>query len=192
MGWHSAVSVMQEVAEKLTVLGRLPPLHQVRRTSPLPAWMTETLDLARAAGKPWYHVYLDNFCGMEKGIGPGVGVAGKELHDKLENAWTQAGVLSAAKKRLSGAPAVNELGAYLEGEAGTIGPGPDRLLRLIQSTLVVIGKGVLRKKWIQVIARRWVHCMAFRRPSMVWLDNTWSYISGQASGSLCHGPFGPF
>ena len=183
MGWHSAVSVMQEVAEKLTVLGRLPPLHQVRRTSPLPAWMTETLDLASAAGKPWYHVYLDNFCGMEKGIGPGVGVAGKELHDKLENAWTQAGVLSAAKKRLSGAPAVNELGAYLEGEAGTIGPGPDCLLRLIQSTLVVIGKGVLRKKWIQVIAGRWVHCMAFRRPSMVWLDNTWSYISGQASGS---------
>ena len=99
--------------------------------------------------------------------------------------WKTPGLrlLSAAKKRLSGAPAVNELGAYLEGEAGTIGPGPDRLLRLIQSTLVVIGKGVLRKKWIQVIAGRWVHCMAFRRPSMVWLDNTWSYISGQASGS---------
>ena len=84
-------------------------------------------------------------------------------HNALEDAWAQVGVLSSVKKRLSGATAVQELGAHLQGASGTI--GPDRLLRLIQVTLVCIGRKRLKHKWIQVIAGRWVHCMSFKATS---------------------------
>ena len=77
---------------------------------------------------------------------------------------------------------VQELGAQVDGVKGTLGPSPERLLKLVQSTLVVLAKGRLRKKWVQVIAGRWVHCMVFRRPAMAALDYTWMFISGQVSG----------
>ena len=108
---------------------------------------------------------------------------GVRIHSALEAAWRTAGVLSSSKKKVSGEPVAHELGAMLQGDEGTIGPSPDRLLRLIQTTLVVIGRQKLCRKWVQVCAGRWVHCMSFRRPAMVWLDVVWSFISGKAKGS---------
>lgn len=183
MGWHSAVAVMQELADRLTVISRLPPAHKVRRTSPLPQWLTDTLDASHNLQRPWYHVYLDNFCAMEKvAQAQADTTSGQRYHDQLEAGWKQTGVLSSAKKRVSGASAVQELGAHFDGQQGVMGASPERLLRLIQSTLVVIGKERRRKKWVQVLAGRWMHCMAFRRPVMVLLDVTWGFIAGQASG----------
>ena len=140
MGWHSAVSVMQEIADRLTVLGRLPASHKVKRTSALPAWLTDTLDAAEAKGRPWFHVYLDNFCAMEKKEKATETATGMQMHQALEAAWERAGVLSSAQKRVTGAAVIDELGARVDGANGTIGPSADRLLRLVQSTLVVIGK----------------------------------------------------
>ena len=182
MGWHSAVSIMQEVADKLTALGQLPKENMVRRNIPLPPWLTDVLTEGSQKQKPWYHVYLDNFCAMQRTADRGEPEEAHVLHEELEQAWNDAGVLSSAKKRVSGAIKVDELGARLEGEAGTIGPSPERLLKLLQTTLVIISKTRLRRKWVQVVAGRWVHCMSFRRPTMVLLDRTWQYISEQSNG----------
>ena len=182
MGWHSAVSIMQEVADKLTALGQLPKESMVRRNIPLPPWLTDVLTEGSQKQKPWYHVYLDNFCAMQRTADRGEPEEARVLHEELEQAWNDAGVLSSAKKRVSGAIKVDELGARLEGEAGTIGPSPERLLKLLQTTLVIISKTRLRRKWVQVVAGRWVHCMSFRRPTMVLLDRTWQYISEQSNG----------
>ena len=57
-------------------------------------------------------------------------------------------------------------------------------MKLIQVTFVVISKSKLKKKWVQVLAGRWVHCMSFRRPCMMFLDRTWEFISGKAVGAL--------
>ena len=132
---------MQEIAERLTVLGRLPASHRVRRTSPLPVWLTDTLDLAESKGKPWYHVYLDNFCAMEKVGNDPDRASGAEMHLALEKAWERTGVLSSAKKRVSEAGVVQELGAQVDGVKGTLGPSPERVLKLVQSTLVGTGQG---------------------------------------------------
>ena len=82
--------------------------------------------------------------------------AGSTLHQALEAAWQQSGVLSSGKKGVSGATAVQELGAYFEGTKGTIGPSAERLLKLLQSTLIVLAKKRLKVKWAQVIAGRWI------------------------------------
>lgn len=182
MGWSSAVAVMQEIADRLTVLAGLPRTHQIRRTSPLPPWLTGICEQARDQGRQWYHVYLDNFCAMEKVTDQDAPVGGRELHRALESAWDAVGVLSSAKKKLDGGDRALELGALIDGDTGTLGASPERMLRLVQSTLVVISKARLRKKWIQVIAGRWVHAMSFRRPTMCFLDKTWKYIAGQYHG----------
>ena len=184
MGWSSAVSIMQELAERLTVLGKLPQDHRVRRTSPLPSWLTQAAESAANTGQAWYHVYLDNFCAMSRNPSKSLQDDGAVFHQQLEQAWENVGVLSSQKKRVSQAPVAQELGAMLSGPAGVIGPSPLRLLKLIQSTLVMLSKPRLRKKWLQVLAGRWVHVMSFRRPCMICLDETWRYISGTGQGNL--------
>eukprot|EP00435_Cladocopium_sp_Y103_P053509 s678_g17.t1 len=149
MGWSSAVSVMQEIAERLTVLGKLPEDARVRRLAPLPCWMTSVLEEAGRANKPWYHVYLDNFCAMQKVSKAEEAALGEAMHAALERSWLETGVLSSSKKRVSNASAVQELGAAIDGQKGTIGPSAERLLRLIQATLVCISKKRLKHKWIQ-------------------------------------------
>ena len=178
MGWSSAVAIMQELAEKLSELGRLPRSHMIRRCAPLPPWLTDVANEAASTGRPWFHVYLDNFCAIEK-LGPGEQPEhGFRFHEALEDAWRSVGVLSSEKKKVAGETRANELGACLDGETGTLGPSAERILRLVQSTVAVISKRQLRRKWVQVIAGRWVHCMAFRRPTMSFLDATWGYIAG--------------
>ena len=177
MGWASAVSIMQEIADRLTVIGRLPEGHKVRRTSPLPPWLVSALEEGKNVDRAWFHVYLDNFCAMEK-VREGEGEKkGREFHERLEGAWDQCGVLSSTKKRVSEASTVEELGAELTGVEGTIGPSGVRLLKLIQATFVVLGKRRLNRKWVQVLAGRWVHVISFRRPGMIVFDKVWKFIS---------------
>eukprot|EP00435_Cladocopium_sp_Y103_P061097 s163_g22.t1 len=184
MGWASAVSVMQEIAERLASIAKLPAGHKVRRTAPIPPWLVDTVDAAAAQGRPWFHVYLDNFCAMEKQGAGDTGGQGAQAHQSLEDTWTRHGVISSAKKRVSGEAVAQELGAHFDGMEGTMGPSPERLLKLLQATFVVLSKRRLKKKWVQVIAGRWVHCMSFRRPFMSFLDVTWAYIGGQCRGEL--------
>ena len=111
MGWASAVSVMHEIAERLTTIGRPPSSHRVRRTAPLPPWMVDTCEIASATGRPWYHVYLDNFCAMQR-LKKGEALeAGASMHQALEGAWEQVGVLSSSKKKVVAEPVAQELGA---------------------------------------------------------------------------------
>ena len=142
---------------------------------------------AEKQNRPWYHVYLDNFCAMQLTTAGKSADAGHSLHDALEEAWSNQGVLSSAEKRVAGAATVQELGAYFQGRSGTIGPSAERLLRLVQTTLVCIGKKRLKHKWIQVIAGRRVHCMSFRRAAMVVLDQTWAYLAGKTDRPVSEG-----
>ena len=96
MGWSSAVSLMQEIAERLTTLAKLPSGHRVRRTAPIPAWLVDTCEVAVATEQPWYHVY---FCAMQK-VGDGEPAAAVvAMHTKLEQAWEQTGVLSSQQRK---------------------------------------------------------------------------------------------
>ena len=184
MGWGSAVAIMQEVADRLTRLGKLPLTHQVRRSAPLPLWIVDCVEKGATEKRAWYHVCLDNFCSMQKTETPGVDREGEWLHLELEKSWEAAGVLSSAKKRVSRALRGQELGADVNGQDGVIGPSNERLLKLLQSTMVVLSKPILRRKWVQVIAGRWVHIMSFRRPGMIFFDAVWKIISKDDGGTL--------
>ena len=177
MGWSSAVSIMQEIADRLTTIGRLPETHKVRRDAPVPPWMVDILQVCGNKGNSWFHVYLDNFCSMGKyGKESGM-VEAVNFHKNIEDSWSSSGVLSSASKRVVGADRATELGAELDGIEGTLGPSSERLVKLIQSTLNVIRKPRLNHKWVQVLAGRWIHILAFRRPGMVIFNWLWVFVS---------------
>lgn len=46
--------------------------------------------------------------------------AGRALHEKVEDAWDRAGLVSSTKKRVSDANAIHELGAWIDGNSQTI------------------------------------------------------------------------
>eukprot|EP00438_Fugacium_kawagutii_P002308 Skav226067 [mRNA] locus=scaffold211:609064:615202:- [translate_table: standard] len=173
MGWGSSVSIMQEIADRLTTIGGHPENHKVRRTAPLPVWLVQSVDEARRLGKSWYHVYLDNFCAMQHVKSDEQPLDGVDLHRKLEQAWVRTGILSSEKKRVHGEHVVQELGALVDGKRKLIGGSNLRVLKLIQVTLVVISKAKVRTKWVQVLVGRWVHLFSFRRPAMIIFDEVW-------------------
>ena len=148
MGWSSAVSIMQEIADRLTTIGRLPDDHKVRRDCPLPPWLVDTLSKSNANGASWFHVYLDNFCSMEKTVEKRVYQEAGWLHSLIEKSWDSSGVLSSSSKRVVSAGRAVELGAEVNGIDGSLGPTSERLLKLLQSTLSIIRKCKLNRKWV--------------------------------------------
>ena len=182
MGWSSSVSIMQEVAEQVALLGGAPVGTQLVRGRALPTFLTSCIELAEARDMPWWHVYLDNFCAGQKILPAETDAAGQSLHDCVEDAWARSGLVSSAKKKVSGASKVQELGAWLDGESRMISVTGERLLKLLQTTLWTLSGRILRRKVVQIVIGRWVHVLQFRRPGMIVLEHVWDFISGKASG----------
>lgn len=186
MGWISSVSVMQEVSENLLLTGGLDPAGQIRRTKGLPKFMTEIITQARGEKRVWWHVYLDNFAAAERLIPPQPAEQGQMCRQLAEEVWAKAGVVSSTKKKVSNSSRVEELGAEIQGEGKTVGGSTLRFLGVIRSTLWLVRQKYLVKKWVQIIAGRWVFLMQFRRPTMSLFNEVWTFVSStkQASPGL--------
>ncbi len=122
-------------------------------------------------------MYLDNFFAGERvKLGKPCGAAA-ELHQHAEAAWSDGGVVSSAKKKVSGEAEVQELGAVLDGDSQYLGMSGARLVKLCQTTLFIISQRSLNRKWLQVVCGRWVHVLQYRRPGMSVLHEVWQVIS---------------
>ena len=182
MGWASAVAVMQEISQSLLYGGGLPARSQVTRLKSLPGWLSEVVKEGQQKKRVWWHVYLDNFfCGEKLGKAEEA-EASQVLHAKAELAWSDAGVLSSTKKRVSDADCVDELGARFDSEAKLLGSSGGRLIGLVQTTLFVIGRYQVPPKWLQVVAGRWVHVLQFRRLGMSTMQMVWKWIGKRRIG----------
>ena len=180
MGWGSAVAVMQEVSTKLLIDQGLDGERQVKRQRPLPPWLVGVLEESKRSQRSWWHVYLDNFFAGEKIMKGECSSGGKLLHDNAEEAWLKGGVVSSEKKRVAGAPVVQELGAVLDGDSQYLGMSGERLVKLCQSTFLILSKRRLSRKWLQVICGRWIHVLQYRRAGMCILHEVWGVISGKS------------
>ena len=176
MGWSSSVGVMQEVSERILLTHNLPRESQLVRTASLPLWMVGLLDKSTQEERAWWHVYLDNFAAGEVSTGGHV-IQGNVLHDMAEDAWERTGVLSSEKKRKRAETTALELGAFIDGERRTLGAAPDRLIKLVQSTLWLLSQRHLPKRLVQVVAGRWIHIFQFRRPAMALLSEVWQLVA---------------
>lgn len=179
MGWLSSVGIMQEISENILKRKDLSALGQVAKMKPLPHWFNEILDTARSDDKSWWHVYLDNFACGERITPADPASCAAECHKAAEEAWSEAGIVSSAKKKVSGADRITELGAEINGVQKTLGASSERLLKVVQSTLWWLKQRSWNRKHLQIIAGRWIFILQFRRPAMVALDWVWKAISGK-------------
>ena len=177
MGWISAVALMQEVAERVAYLGGAEPDTQISRGCSLPLFLTACVNEGLSRDRPWWHVYLDNFCAGQRVTGSASFQKGHELHGLVEDVWSRTGLVSSAKKRVSGAATAQELGAWIDGVAHTISVSGERFIRLVHATLFLLQGRHLNRKAVQVVIGRWVHALQFRRPAMVVLTQVWQFIS---------------
>ena len=177
MGWSSSVSIMQELSESLLRIGGMSRDHQILRGSAMPLWLVGIVSAAYDGNRSWWHVYLDNFAAAEVGTRNGAFSGGQELHETAERLWSEAGVVSAQKKRKSAELQGQELGAHFDGSVRVMGPSGERMLKLIQATLILVGRSSLSRRLVQVVAGRWIHVMQYRRPSMSLLSAVWEYVS---------------
>jgi len=161
MGWSSSVAIMQEASERILALGRLPADEQLLRGRAVPLWMVGLLDEARKKGKAWWHVYLDNFAAGEVGKQGEQFSSGHELHQLAEKAWAVSGVVSSEKKRKAAELEAQELGGFMDGGAKTLGGSPERLLKLVQATIILLKQPHLSKKLTQVVVSLLEHTWKF-------------------------------
>lgn len=182
MGWGSAVAVMQEVSSKLLLNYGLRPDSQVTRLRALPPWLVHEIAQSQRDRQGWWHVYLDNFFAGEKSGRKRILHDAQRLHEDAETAWAESGVVSSAKKKVSGVPAVQELGAVLDGDLQYLGMSGLRLVKLCQTTLFLVSQRFLSRKWLQVVCGRWVHVLQYRRQGMAVLHEVWKVISGKKVG----------
>lgn len=180
MGWTSSVGVMQEVSENILWHFGLGRDTQIVRRKAVPLWMVGILEKAKELGTAWWHVYLDNFCSGEVSE-PGSASSGAILHRQAEQAWEQSGVISSAKKRKEGVTTAEELGASFNGQVRTMGVTEERLLKLIQATMWLIGRPRMSKRLLQIVVGRWVHVFQFRRPASC-LSEVWKCIATPGHG----------
>lgn len=182
MGWSSAVAVMQEISQSLLHCFGLPKSLQMKRTKGLPLWLCETVCESLNKKRAWWHIYLDNFFAGQKCLEGEEAIDSKDLHNAAEAAWQASGVISSEKKRISGADKVDELGARFAGSEQYLGVSGERLVKVIQTTAIVLSKVQVPKKWLQVVAGRWIHVLQFRRSGMSTLHLLWKWISGKRLG----------
>ena len=181
MGFHSSVSLMQEVSETVLWRAGLAQCNQVRRGQPVPQSLLQAARRCCAEGRSFWQVYLDNFMGGDKRIQGESSSIGDQLHETVEATWKSHGILSAEKKRVSNTNEAEELGALLHGDLGVLGGSPKRFCKLVQSSLWLLAQKPLKKKTVQVVAGRWVHVIQFRRPGMSFLDKCWNFINKEGT-----------
>eukprot|EP00435_Cladocopium_sp_Y103_P043855 s1207_g12.t1 len=83
------------------------------------------------------------------------------------------------KERLSGAGAgftVGELGAWVDGETGTITAKPAKVAGYIKLALEVLGRGQASQRELQVVGGGFVYVAMFRRPLLASLNQIWISI----------------
>ena len=183
MGWLSSVGIMQEISENVLKRRNIHIGGQVAKQKPLPHWFNEMLEVSNSLDKSWWHVYLDNFACGERVGSADIASCAAECHLIAEKAWSHAGIVSSAKKKVSGAERITELGAEIDGQQGSLGASSERLLSVVQATLWWLNQKVLNRKHLQILAGRWVFILQFRRPAMVSLDWVWKAIAGKGRWS---------
>ena len=184
MGWSSAVGVMQFIAEQVLYGGRVPREAQLRRGSPLPAWLVKSSKEAEETGQLWWHVYLDNYASGEK-VRTGAKCHGGTLQKEVEDLWRRAKILSSAGKSVVDEKGGTELGAHFGGTGLWIGASTSRLQKLVKATIWFLDQVRLPRKRLQMVMGRWVFAMQFRRPFMSNFHRTWEAVGKPTISAGC-------
>ena len=174
MGWASSVGLMRMASRQMIL--RLGSGHgeELRKGKQTPKWFTDSL--RQEGERCWWQVYLDNYMAGSIEKKDNKGKKSESMHAEAVGAWSENGVVSAKDKHVIAATTATELGVRIDSDAGLIGAGPERILKLIAVTVILLGHRAPRAKWVQIVLGRWIFILQYRRPAMAVLSQSWRYI----------------
>ena len=130
---------------------------------------------------PMFRVYLDNFDELRK--------VSKDLADTIEGKvspliaglreeYLKLGVPRHPKKGVASQKIAEVQGAIVDGLAGVAYPKPEKVLKYMQLSKLLLEQTMCTQKQAQIVAGGLVYFSMFRRPLLGCLNEIWRFITG--------------
>eukprot|EP00438_Fugacium_kawagutii_P029122 Skav233719 [mRNA] locus=scaffold2120:365768:377109:+ [translate_table: standard] len=172
MGFKNSVSLAQHIhrnlAQKALVRAGLGGECEMRK------------DRIFSSSNPVFRVYLDNFDELKR-----VSRKHAELFEgklsplvtELQQVYAETGVPRHSKKAVASKLQAEVQGAIVDGELGIICPKPEKLLKYLHLTKLLLQDGACTQKQAQVVGGGLVYFALFRRPLLGGLNHLWKFIN---------------
>ena len=176
MGFSNSVALAQHIHR--VVVGRA--LREAGQLGFPGGWEAELRkDRALTVSNPLYRVYLDNFDQLERvetDLAARMKGSTTPLVDSLRNTYQGMEIPRHPKKAVERQVRADVQGALVDGVAGTAIPRPEKIMRYIQLSLLMLKEGASAKRQMQVVAGGLVYMAMFRRPLLATLNGIWEFI----------------
>ena len=130
---------------------------------------------------PMYRIYLDNFDELRKvsrHLAETVEGKVSPLIAGLREEYLRMGVPRHPKKGVASQRRAEVQGAIVDGTAGVAYPKPEKILKYMQLSRLLLEQQVCTQKQAQVVAGGLVYFSMFRRPLLGCLNDIWKFITG--------------
>eukprot|EP00438_Fugacium_kawagutii_P030551 Skav236000 [mRNA] locus=scaffold348:439265:442676:+ [translate_table: standard] len=136
-------------------------------------------DRSFSSSNPLFRIYLDNFDELRRvSKGHAAALAGQvsPLVASLREVYEEYKVPRHPKKGVAQQALAEVQGAIVDGEAGVIYPKPEKVLKYLQLTKLLLNAAECSQKQAQIVGGGLVYFAMFRRPLLGGLNHLWQFI----------------
>ena len=184
MGFCNSVALAQHIHRN--VVGEA--LREARLGGVSEGWEAELRrDRPLTFQNPSHRIYLDNFDQLEKVDSQMAGMlkgTTTPLVTSLRKVYQDMSIPRHPKKAVERQAQAEVQGALVDGEQGTARPRPEKVLRYVQLSLLLLEGRTCSQKQMQIVAGGLVYMAMFRRPLLGTLNAIWEFIQSFADGGL--------
>eukprot|EP00438_Fugacium_kawagutii_P024506 Skav231357 [mRNA] locus=scaffold1586:219038:222619:+ [translate_table: standard] len=137
-------------------------------------------DRSYSSANPLFRVYLDNFDELRRVSKKHADLIQGQvspLVQSLREVYREVGVPRHPKKGVACQPKAEVQGAIVDGPKGIIYPKPEKVLKYLHLTKLVLQAGVCSQKQAQIVGGGLVYFALFRRPLLGGLNHLWKFIN---------------
>ena len=176
MGFCNSVALAQHIHRQVVSSA----LEEARKEGLQHGWEAELRrDRPLSSANPTYRIYLDNFDQLEKvdsALAERIKGTPAPLVDSLRSVYTDMAIPRHPKKAVERQSSAEVQGALVDGTEGTARPRPEKVMRYVQLTLLLLESGRCSQKQMQIVAGGLVYMAMFRRALLGALNAIWEFI----------------
>ena len=132
-----------------------------------------------SSSNPLFRIYLDNFDELRrvsKRCADVVAGSVSPLCDSLRQVYEEIGVPRHPKKSVAQQRVAEAQGAIVDGSEGVVFPKPQKVLKYLQLTRLLLEAGECNQKQMQIVGGGLVYFAMFRRPLLGGLNHIWKFV----------------
>ena len=172
MGFKNSVSLAQHVHRFIT--------KRALQRANLGGELEMRKDRPFSRGNPLFRIYLDNFDELRrvsKGLAEAIEGKVSPLIAGLREEYQAIGVPRHPKKAVSSSRKAEVQGAVVDGLLGVAYPKPEKILKYVGLTVLLLKADVCNQKQAQVVGGGLVYLTMFRRPLLGCLNWLWKFVT---------------